>query len=150
MLARHYASGVAAPFDFAVIDEAQDISIAQIRFLAAIGTNRPNALFFAGDLGQRIFQQPFSWKVRGCRSSWPLKLVENQLSNIPSNPVSGRSISLIRKWRMLTAMLRNAREQFRSSMARNRTLSSVTNFRGRDQGSERLDDYANKSRGGAS
>ena len=26
---------------------------------------RPNALFFAGDLGQRIFQQPFSWKVLG-------------------------------------------------------------------------------------
>jgi len=26
---------------------------------------RPNALFFAGDLGQRIFQQPFSWKSLG-------------------------------------------------------------------------------------
>jgi superfamily I DNA/RNA helicase len=65
VLARHYASGAAPPFDFAVVDEAQDISIAQIRFLAAIGTNRPNALFFAGDLGQRIFQQPFSWKAAG-------------------------------------------------------------------------------------
>src|SRR5438105_454405 len=28
-------------------------------------TGRPNALFFAGDLGQRIFQQPFSWKALG-------------------------------------------------------------------------------------
>jgi superfamily I DNA/RNA helicase len=27
--------------------------------------DRPNALFFAGDLGQRIFQQPFSWKSLG-------------------------------------------------------------------------------------
>ena len=27
--------------------------------------NRPNGLFFAGDLGQRIFQQPFSWKELG-------------------------------------------------------------------------------------
>lgn len=27
-----------------------------------MGGKRPNALFFAGDLGQRIFQQPFSWK----------------------------------------------------------------------------------------
>lgn len=53
------------PFDFAIIDEAQDISIAQLRFLAALGANRPNALFFAGDLGQRIFQQPFSWKALG-------------------------------------------------------------------------------------
>ena len=26
---------------------------------------RPNALFFAGDFGQRIFQQPFSWKSLG-------------------------------------------------------------------------------------
>lgn len=53
------------PFDHIVIDEAQDISVAQLRFLAAMGTDRPNALFFAGDLGQRIFQQPFSWKSLG-------------------------------------------------------------------------------------
>jgi len=52
-------------FDFAVIDEAQDLGVAQIRFLAALGGGRPNALFFAGDLGQRIFQQPFSWKALG-------------------------------------------------------------------------------------
>ena len=51
------------PFDFAVIDEAQDISVPQLRFLAALGAGRPNSLFFAGDLGQRIFQQPFSWKA---------------------------------------------------------------------------------------
>ncbi|HRZ46487.1 MAG TPA: 3'-5' exonuclease [Candidatus Paceibacterota bacterium] len=53
------------PFDFAVVDEAQDISVSGLRFLAALGGNRPNALFFAGDLGQRIFQQPFSWKSLG-------------------------------------------------------------------------------------
>lgn len=53
------------PFEFAVIDEAQDISVAQLRFLAAFGSQSPNALFFAGDLGQRIFQQPFSWKSLG-------------------------------------------------------------------------------------
>jgi len=52
-------------FDFIVIDESQDISIPQLRFLAALGATRPNALFFAGDLGQRIFQQPFSWKSLG-------------------------------------------------------------------------------------
>ncbi len=54
-----------SPFDFAVIDEAQDVSVPQMRFLAALGGGRPNALFFAGDLGQRIFQQPFSWKSLG-------------------------------------------------------------------------------------
>ena len=52
-------------FDFAVIDESQDISVAHLRFFAALGAGRPNALFFAGDLGQRIFQQPFSWKSLG-------------------------------------------------------------------------------------
>jgi hypothetical protein len=52
-------------FDFAVVDEAQDISVAHLRFFAALGANRPDALFFAGDLGQRIFQQPFSWKSLG-------------------------------------------------------------------------------------
>ena len=53
------------PFEFTVIDEAQDVSISQLRFLAALGAGRPNGLFFAGDLGQRIFQQPFSWKSVG-------------------------------------------------------------------------------------
>jgi superfamily I DNA/RNA helicase/mRNA-degrading endonuclease RelE of RelBE toxin-antitoxin system len=54
-----------AVFDFTVVDEAQDLDIAHLRFLAAMGGNRPNALFFAGDLGQRIFRQPFSWKAIG-------------------------------------------------------------------------------------
>jgi len=52
-------------FDIAVVDEAQDITIAHVRFFAALGRSRRNALFFAGDLGQRIFQQPFSWKALG-------------------------------------------------------------------------------------
>jgi mRNA-degrading endonuclease RelE of RelBE toxin-antitoxin system len=52
-------------FDFAVIDEAQDIGVAHLRFFAALGQGRPNSLFFAGDLGQRIFQPPFSWKALG-------------------------------------------------------------------------------------
>jgi len=53
------------PFDFAIIDEAQDVSVPQLRFLGTLGGGRPNSLFFAGDLGQRIFQQPFSWKALG-------------------------------------------------------------------------------------
>jgi hypothetical protein len=53
------------PFDFAVLDEAQDLTISHLRFFAALGAGCPNALFFAGDLGQRIFQQPFSWKALG-------------------------------------------------------------------------------------
>lgn len=53
------------PFEFVVVDEAQDISVSQLRFLAALGGDRPNSLFFSGDLGQRIFQTPFSWKSLG-------------------------------------------------------------------------------------
>jgi mRNA-degrading endonuclease RelE of RelBE toxin-antitoxin system len=53
------------PFEHVVLDEAQDVSVAQLRFLAAVGGVRPNALFFAGDLGQRIFQTAFSWKSLG-------------------------------------------------------------------------------------
>jgi len=52
-------------FDHIVVDEAQDIGVQQLRFLAAMAGERANALFFAGDLGQRIFQQPFSWKSLG-------------------------------------------------------------------------------------
>lgn len=64
-LAETYVAGKSAPFDYCVVDEAQDINIPQLKFLAALGGNRENALFFAGDLGQRIFQQPFSWKSLG-------------------------------------------------------------------------------------
>lgn len=53
------------PFDFAIIDEAQDINISQLKFLASLGASRSNGLFFTGDLGQRIFQQPFSWNSLG-------------------------------------------------------------------------------------
>jgi mRNA-degrading endonuclease RelE of RelBE toxin-antitoxin system len=64
-LAVHYEEKSRPPFDFAVIDEAQDISVAQLKFLAEVAPEQPNALFFAADLGQRIFQHPFSWKSLG-------------------------------------------------------------------------------------
>ena len=53
------------PFTHAVIDEAQDLGVPELRMLAVITPNGPDALFFAGDLGQRIFQEPFSWKALG-------------------------------------------------------------------------------------
>ncbi len=64
-LASHIEQSGRRPFDYAVVDEAQDVSVAQLCFLAALGGDRPDSLFFAGDLGQRIFQQPFSWKALG-------------------------------------------------------------------------------------
>lgn len=64
-LAEALEAGARSPYDFAVVDEAQDLSVAQLRFFAALGADRPNGLFFAGDLGQRIFQAPFSWSELG-------------------------------------------------------------------------------------
>ncbi len=64
-LAARFARGEKPPYDFVVVDEAQDVSVAQLRFVASLGSGRPDALFFAGDLGQRIFQVPFSWRSLG-------------------------------------------------------------------------------------
>jgi len=64
-LTTHLNGDGRSPFDFALVDEAQDINVPQLRFLSALSKGRPNSLFFAGDLGQRIFQQPFSWKALG-------------------------------------------------------------------------------------
>jgi hypothetical protein len=64
-LTAHLADRRQPAFDHVVVDEAQDVSVAQLRFLAALGGERPNGLFFAGDLGQRIFHLPFSWRSLG-------------------------------------------------------------------------------------
>jgi len=64
-LANHLSHPEHRPYDYVIVDEAQDISVSQFRFLAALGAGRANGLFFTGDLGQRIFQQPFSWKALG-------------------------------------------------------------------------------------
>lgn len=61
----HFNQARRSPFEHYVIDEAQDISVAELRFLAALSEDRPNSLFFAGDLGQRIFRAPFSWRKLG-------------------------------------------------------------------------------------
>jgi superfamily I DNA/RNA helicase len=53
------------PFDFVVIDEAQDIGIPEAKFFSALAAGARNGLFLAGDLGQRIFQQPFSMNSLG-------------------------------------------------------------------------------------
>ena len=65
MLASVLANKKRQPFDFIVVDESQDVNVPQLRFLAAMSSGKPNSLFFAGDLGQRIFQQAFSWKSLG-------------------------------------------------------------------------------------
>lgn len=58
-------AGDAAPAEYVVVDEAQDIGVDHLRFLAALAGNKEDGLFFAGDLGQRIFRTPFSWVSLG-------------------------------------------------------------------------------------
>ncbi|RYD84329.1 MAG: ATP-dependent helicase, partial [Sphingomonadales bacterium] len=53
------------PFDHVILDEAQDLAPAELRFFAALAPMGPDALFLAGDMGQRIFQHPFSWARLG-------------------------------------------------------------------------------------
>ena len=81
------------PFDFAVVDEAQDISVSQLRFLAALGGSRPNALFFAGDLGQRIFPATLLLEIARRGHSWALPKLAHQLPHVPPNPPKSRSIA---------------------------------------------------------
>ena len=61
----YYSGREHKPFRHIVVDEAQDLGVPELRLLAAIAPPESNALFFAGDLGQRIFQQPFSWITLG-------------------------------------------------------------------------------------
>ncbi len=65
LLTERLAAGEGRRWNAAVIDEAQDLGVAELRWLAALAGGRSNGLFFAGDLGQRIFRAPFSWKSLG-------------------------------------------------------------------------------------
>ncbi|MBA4158779.1 MAG: UvrD-helicase domain-containing protein [Gemmatimonadetes bacterium] len=111
-LAAHLGDAGVAPFDFVVVDEAQDVSVAQLRFLAALGGERSDGLFLAGDLGQRIFQAPFSWKslgvdVRGRSSTLRInyrtshqirsqadRLLAPEVSDVDGNTESRRAVSV--------------------------------------------------------
>ena len=64
-LANVFEGNQKAPYDYVVIDEAQDIGVSHLKFFSALASKKKDGLFFAGDLGQRIFQQPFSWKSLG-------------------------------------------------------------------------------------
>ncbi len=64
-LSQSLGNDTSGAYDHAIVDEAQDISVSELRFLAALCGKQENGLFFAGDQGQRIFQAPFSWKSLG-------------------------------------------------------------------------------------
>ena len=51
VLAAAIARATHKPFDYAVVDEAQDLSVAQLRFLAALGGGRVARVFVAETKG---------------------------------------------------------------------------------------------------
>lgn len=64
-LAEVLAGKAGKPFEHIIIDEAQDLAPAELRFFAALAPAGPDALFLSGDMGQRIFQHPYSWAGLG-------------------------------------------------------------------------------------
>jgi superfamily I DNA/RNA helicase len=55
----------ARPFRHVIVDEAQDLGPCELRLVAALAAPGPRALFFAGDIGQRIYRWPFPWLAAG-------------------------------------------------------------------------------------
>jgi hypothetical protein len=55
----------ARPFRHVVVDEAQDLGPRELRLTTALAAPGPRALFFAGDIGQRIYRWPFPWISAG-------------------------------------------------------------------------------------
>ena len=62
----HFASKYEKPFTHIIVDEAQDLGVPELKMLSAIAPTGDDRLFFTGDLGQRIFQEPFfvAWSWR--------------------------------------------------------------------------------------
>jgi len=63
LLRQRIEADSARPFTYVIVDEAQDFGPREMRLVASLAP--PGALFFAGDVGQRIFRWPFSWKAAG-------------------------------------------------------------------------------------
>jgi len=64
-LAHDLAASGGLPFSHAIVDEAQDISVPELMLLGQALGMAENGLFFAGDIGQRIFRAPFPWAATG-------------------------------------------------------------------------------------
>ncbi len=64
-VSEYYLQRIHKPFSHIIVDEAQDLGVPELKMIAAVSDKEPGSLFFAGDLGQRIFQEPFSWKALG-------------------------------------------------------------------------------------
>ena len=63
--AERLQTSVTRPFHHVIADEAQDFGPAEMRLVRALANEGTDDLFFCGDMGQRIYKQPFSWASMG-------------------------------------------------------------------------------------
>lgn len=111
-LADQLATDKQRPYDHAVVDECQDLGVAEARFLGVLASGQPDGLFFTGDLGQRIFQQPFSWKALGLD-------VRGRINYRTSHQIRLHADRLLPlRFPMSMAMPKGGAERFRCSTAR--------------------------------
>ena len=85
------AKGKHPPYDFAVVDEAQDISVAQLRFFAAIGKQREDCALFRRRSRSTHFSAAFLVEESRRRHSWTFQEPACELSNLTSDQDARRS-----------------------------------------------------------
>ena len=89
-LAASIAEAPHPPFDFCVIDEAQDVGVAELRFLAALGGGRPNGLFLRRGSRTADLPDPVLLAVARRRRTRAIPYAADQLPHVPSDPATGR------------------------------------------------------------
>lgn len=57
----YYQDSLSKPYTHIIVDESQDLGVQALKMIVTLTPDNPSNLFFVGDLGQRIFQSPFSW-----------------------------------------------------------------------------------------
>lgn len=57
----YYRDSSSKPFTHIIVDESQDLGVQELKMIVTLTPDNPSNIFFVGDLGQRIFQSPFSW-----------------------------------------------------------------------------------------
>ena len=90
-LASKLAESAHTPFDFVVVDEAQDVSVAQLRFLAALGSGRAKRPFLCRRPGSADFSAALLMESARRRCSRAVFYTANQLPDLTPDQNAGRS-----------------------------------------------------------
>jgi hypothetical protein len=139
LLRERIESNNARPFHYVVVDEAQDLGPRELRLAAALASPGPRALFFAGDVGQRIFRWPFSWlgagiDVRGrsirlkvnYRTSAEIRVFSDRLLPMRSTDVDGEAED-----RNALSLLRGPEPEIKSAIDVAEEIDLLANWLGR-------------------